>query len=1066
MGDLWPFVRYLHEVDRKFRAGDLPSPDDLRTAISSADPMFVVKDYLELPANDRADLLAEYGTAKHLLAVQERSRPIFDEAFGKLAEAIRLVKGDNELKAHIIVRTLHSYVDCYRLFQDDKVLPAADFAAQNATILFDGLKDTPIGQQLADLHWDDDYAPTESLRCRNLMGALYRLRYAVTGNSDDLDRSIMWLRSALTPNRFDFWPLRDNACDLVNALLVRYGSSGFPGDLALAVTVAERLQTEVPEGDPPRPAYRAALAAALMQRYWSAGGEDGKKARDLDRSIDLWRIALLDSPTGDWVETAREQLAIALATRWWIGKDENDRAAATKLAEGRNLQPPGDRWPRLLLDVVQQLLLGSNGGKDEQSLGVAISLAEEVHAKAERGTRLAGEASFKLAAGLQMLFYRNGQKETISRAVELAREALARIEPGSREWAEAQYLLALCLRTRVIGLPRGEGVHVIWASQDDTKAATEAFAKAAETCLPLDKRRCLKMAVDWGTWVADHSWWGDAARAYRIALLALHGLLRGKPGKRETGGLLLRSLSLASRSAYALAAVGDFAGALVALERGRAVLSHGGQAADRPDSWVEEVFGEDAEAVRERYEQLEAEEEPDPWGMLGHDNFLGYSGVSAARASAVWEDQRAGRLPLKSAFRTSTLGEVQEVAGQSPVLYLVTSMRGGLALLVTKSQGIQAAWVAELKEAAVRTQVNSLYEAYRRRHEDEASFPNALLELSAWLWGALVEDLAPLLQDESHLLVVPTGLFGLLPLGLAGEPPPPPKEEAPSWGRLLFSRVKRLFQGPPVNGPPGKPQRYAFDGMAISFVPTAGFMRRGVAALGKRSCSSAFVVNDPAPTPYPRLVYSPAECAAIGRHISPVTQLDGQAATLGQVMNGMGEHGLLHLSCHGLAEPDEPMDSALVLADGARLSVQDLQEANLAKARLVVLSACESAVVGRALPDEVIGLPLAFLAAGVPGVVGSLWSVPGPGTLLVMMRFYDLWAGQRLSPAKALRLAQQWVRDTTNGEKAEALAQLLPPELAVKHPEVRTLISVLNSAPSARDFDHPFHWGGFVCLGV
>lgn len=38
---------------------------------------------------------------------------------------------------------------------------------------------------------------------------------------------------------------------------------------------------------------------------------------------------------------------------------------------------------------------------------------------------------------------------------------------------------------------------------------------------------------------------------------------------------------------------------------------------------------------------------------------------------------------------------------------------------------------------------------------------------------------------------------------------------------------------------------------------------------------------------------------------------------------------------------------------------------------------------------------------------------------MLMERFYRLWRVEKLEPADALRQAQRWLRDTTNGEKAE-----------------------------------------------
>ena len=61
--------------------------------------------------------------------------------------------------------------------------------------------------------------------------------------------------------------------------------------------------------------------------------------------------------------------------------------------------------------------------------------------------------------------------------------------------------------------------------------------------------------------------------------------------------------------------------------------------------------------------------------------------------------------------------------------------------------------------------------------------------------------------------------------------------------------------------------------------------------------------------------------------------------------------------------------------------------------RLAVLSACETALPGTGLPDEVVALPTGLLQAGVAGVIASQWAVPDLGTAILMAEFYRRWRG-------------------------------------------------------------------------
>jgi len=75
-------------------------------------------------------------------------------------------------------------------------------------------------------------------------------------------------------------------------------------------------------------------------------------------------------------------------------------------------------------------------------------------------------------------------------------------------------------------------------------------------------------------------------------------------------------------------------------------------------------------------------------------------------------------------------------------------------------------------------------------------------------------------------------------------------------------------------------------------------------------------------------------------------------------------------------------------------------------AELVVLSACRTAIGKQFDGEGIVGLTRAFLRAGVPRVVSSLWQVDDAATAELMARFYAGLLGQGLSPPAALRRAQ------------------------------------------------------------
>ena len=115
----------------------------------------------------------------------------------------------------------------------------------------------------------------------------------------------------------------------------------------------------------------------------------------------------------------------------------------------------------------------------------------------------------------------------------------------------------------------------------------------------------------------------------------------------------------------------------------------------------------------------------------------------------------------------------------------------------------------------------------------------------------------------------------------------------------------------------------------------------------------------------------------------------------------MADAGIVHLACHAVFRPENPMFSRLRLAD-RWLTTSEIVQLDLSAA-LVTVSACES---GRSdTSAEPIGLGWAFLAAGAAGVVVSQWAVDDETARELMVRFYtEIEAGT--APSTALQRAQ------------------------------------------------------------
>lgn len=184
----------------------------------------------------------------------------------------------------------------------------------------------------------------------------------------------------------------------------------------------------------------------------------------------------------------------------------------------------------------------------------------------------------------------------------------------------------------------------------------------------------------------------------------------------------------------------------------------------------------------------------------------------------------------------------------------------------------------------------------------------------------------------------------------------------------------------------------------------------------------------------------------------------------------LGEFAILHFATHGLLNPTQPENSGLMLstvdeAGGAHegfVSLRDIYNLR-APVDLVVLSACRTALGQEVRGEGLIGLTRGFLYAGASGVVSSLWKVDDEATAELMRRFYANMLREGMTPAAALRAAQNsirqrpewrsphyWAAFTIQGEYRQVIRPTRPaPALYVKAAAASVLLLLLALAASA-----------------
>ncbi|WP_446010900.1 CHAT domain-containing protein [Candidatus Electrothrix sp.] len=130
----------------------------------------------------------------------------------------------------------------------------------------------------------------------------------------------------------------------------------------------------------------------------------------------------------------------------------------------------------------------------------------------------------------------------------------------------------------------------------------------------------------------------------------------------------------------------------------------------------------------------------------------------------------------------------------------------------------------------------------------------------------------------------------------------------------------------------------------------------------------------------------------------------------------------IHIAAHGEFKLDTPLLSRMYLSaddknDGF-LEASEIFNLHLAKnVQLVTLSGCETNMTGRkesekidsntvSAGDEIVSLNRAFISAGAPSILSTLWQVPDESTEKLMLKFYR-YLTQGYSKGAALRCAQE-----------------------------------------------------------
>jgi len=152
-----------------------------------------------------------------------------------------------------------------------------------------------------------------------------------------------------------------------------------------------------------------------------------------------------------------------------------------------------------------------------------------------------------------------------------------------------------------------------------------------------------------------------------------------------------------------------------------------------------------------------------------------------------------------------------------------------------------------------------------------------------------------------------------------------------------------------------------------------------------------------------------------------------EQATIPELLRLARGSSIIHIAAHGVANPDVPSRSFLLLAPtendtGALDAERLLSELRLDNTRLAVLSACSSAGGTPVGPEGLAPLVRPLVASGVPGIVGTLWNVgENSATAELLVRFHRHYR-EGHDAAGALSLAQREMLNDPDLERRSVIA--------------------------------------------
>jgi CHAT domain-containing protein/Tfp pilus assembly protein PilF len=340
----------------------------------------------------------------------------------------------------------------------------------------------------------------------------------------------------------------------------------------------------------------------------------------------------------------------------------------------------------------------------------------------------------------------------------------------------------------------------------------------------------------------------------------------------------------------------------------------------------------------------------------------------------------------------------QGLPAQSQILQFAV-LKSRILIWVVSNNGLVSAQPQSIAVEELNKRVDSFRRLATSASETDL---DAFARESMSLYDLLIKPARSLLDPTKELCIVPDKILNYLPFGAL-------KSEVS--GKYLIDEQQ---------------QGLVLSASSSIFIDCSEYAREKASAKNER----LLVVGDPLfdnedfPG-YKRLESAAGEARAIARYYGSPSPLIGPAATKKRVMREMEQADVIHLATHAITDETYPMRSKLLLAkettgtggeDSGALQAYEIFKLDLARVKLVVLSACRTGVEKYFSGEGMIGLARPFIVQHIPLVVASLWPVDSPATARLMTCFQKHRKTESLPTAVALRTAQLEMLASVNSD--------------------------------------------------